>query len=70
MRRKLSKTLPVHLIIVTVLTTALPSFAFDFGSIHDGLKKIDINKVYILFKHFEKEKINILNDLERLSNEL
>lgn len=27
-------------------------------------QKIDINKIYILFKHFEKEKINILKDLE------
>jgi hypothetical protein len=27
-------------------------------------EKIDINKVHLVFKYFEKEKINILNDLE------
>ena len=45
MRRKLSNTLPVHLVIVAALATALPSFAFDFGSITDAVKNIDINKV-------------------------
>ena len=45
MRGKLSKFLPAHLVIVTVLVTALPSFAFDFGAITDAVKKIDINKV-------------------------
>jgi hypothetical protein len=29
---------------------------------------IDINKIHILFEHFEKEKINILRDLEVLDN--
>ena len=27
-------------------------------------EKVDMNKVYLVFRHFEKEKINILNDLE------
>lgn len=29
-------------------------------------EKIDINKIHILFEHFEKEKINILRDIEVL----
>ena len=45
MRRKLHSRLPVHLLIVTLLVASVSSFAFDFGSITDAVKKIDINKV-------------------------
>ncbi len=31
-----------------------------------GAERIDINKVHLVFTHFEKEKINILRDLEML----
>lgn len=71
MRYKLSKSLHFHLVIVTVLATALPSFAFDFGSITEGLKKIDINKVVDTTKKLveattemsEADEIALGNDL-------
>jgi len=59
------------LVIVTLLTTALPSFAFDFGSITDAVKKIDINKVVDTTKKLvnattemsEKDEIALGEDL-------
>lgn len=45
MREKLQKSLRFRLVSVALLAVVMPSFAFDFGSITEAVKKIDINKV-------------------------
>lgn len=71
MRGKLRNRLRAHLVIVALLATALPSFAFDFGSITEAVKKIDINKVVDTTKKLvnattemsEKDEIALGEDL-------
>ena len=71
MRGKLHNRLTAQLLIVSVLATALPSFAFDFGSITEAVKKIDINKVVDTTKKLvkattemsEADEIALGNDL-------
>lgn len=71
MRGKLHNHLRAHLVIVALLATALPSFAFDFGSITEAVKNIDINKVVDTTKKLvnattemsEKDEIALGDDL-------